>query len=194
MKKSKCLLCLLLLITIGLNGQDRRFQAGLIIGTNVAELEGQSLTDYLGWNTGVIVAARLNQRAELGLELLFSQNGEYILPAFYPALSYGKTRLNHIEVPLHFSYLSPDYYRGTLQQWKLNLGLAYARLLNHYVEDADGMTVTEQVIYDDVETFLIQAGLNYRVFTRTELNLKASLPIRKKGLDWTLALRLVYWV
>ncbi len=194
MKKSKCLLCLLLLITIGLNGQDRRFQAGLIIGTNVAELEGQSLTDYLGWNTGVIVAARLNQRAELGLELLFSQNGEYILPAFYPALSYGKTRLNHIEVPLHFSYLSPDYYRGTLQQWKLNLGLAYARLLNHYVEDADGMTVTEQVIYDDVETFLIQAGLNYRVFTRTEVNLKASLPIRKKGLDWTLALRLVYWV
>ncbi len=194
MKKSKCLLCLLLLITIGLNGQDRRFHAGLIIGTNVAELEGQSLTDYLGWNTGVIVAARLNQRAELGLELLFSQNGEYILPAFYPALSYGKTRLNHIEVPLHFSYLSPDYYRGTLQQWKLNLGLAYARLLNHYVEDADGMTVTEQVIYDDVETFLIQAGLNYRVFTRTEVNLKASLPIRKKGLDWTLALRLVYWV
>lgn len=194
MKKSKCLLCLLLLITIGLNGQDRRFQAGLIIGTNIAELEGQSLTDYLGWNTGVIVAARLNQRAELGLELLFSQNGEYILPAFYPALSYGKTRLNHIEVPLHFSYLSPDYYRGTLPQWKLNLGLAYARLLNHYVEDADGMTVTEQVIYDDVETFLIQAGLNYRVFTRTEVNLKASLPIRKKGLDWTLALRLVYWV
>ncbi len=194
MKKSKCLLCLLLLITIGLNGQDRRFQAGLIIGTNVAELEGQSLTDYLGWNTGVIVAARLNQRAELGLELLFSQNGEYILPVFYPALSYGKTRLDHIEVRLHFSYLSPDYYRGTLQQWKLNLGLAYARLLNHYVEDADGMTVTEQVIYDDVETFLIQAGLNYRVFTRTELNLKASLPIRKKGLDWTLALRLVYWV
>lgn len=194
MKKSKCLLCLLLLITIGLNGQDRRFQTGLIIGTNIAELEGQSLTDYLGWNTGVIVAARLNQRAELGLELLFSQNGEYILPAFYPALSYGKTRLNHIEVPLHFSYLSPNYYRGTLQQWKLNLGLAYARLLNHYVEDADGMTVTEQVIYDDIETFLIQAGLNYRVFTRTELNLKASLPIRKKGLDWTLALRLVYWV
>lgn len=194
MKKSKCLLCFLLLITIGLNGQDRRFHAGLIIGTNIAELEGQSLTDYLGWNTGVIAAARLNQRAELGLELLFSQNGEYILPAFYPALSYGKTRLNHIEVPLHFSYLSPDYYRGTLQQWKLNLGLAYARLLNHHVEDADGMTVTEQVIYDDVEAFLIQAGLNYRVFTRTELNLKASLPIRKKGLDWTLALRLVYWV
>lgn len=194
MKKNRYLLCFLLFSTLWLNGQDRRFHAGLIVGTNIAELEGQSLTDYLGWNTGVIVATRLNSRAELGLELLYSQNGEYILPVFYPALSYGKTRLNHIEVPLHFNYLSPDYYSGAIQQWKLNLGLAYASLLNHYVEDAEGNEVTEQVIYDELETFLLQAGLNYRVFRRTELNLKASLPIRRKGLDWTLALRLVYWV
>lgn len=74
------------------------------------------------------------------------------------------------------------------------MGLAYAKLLNHYVEDAEGNEVTEQVIYDEVATFLLQAGLNYRVFRRTELNLKASLPIRRQGLDWTLALRLVYWV
>jgi hypothetical protein len=69
--------------------QTSRFKAGIVGGLNFAELEGNDLTDYFGLNVGLLGAMRLSNKTQLGLEFLFSQNGEYILPTYYPNIQYG---------------------------------------------------------------------------------------------------------
>jgi hypothetical protein len=64
--------------------QNSPFNAGVIAGLNFSELEGNSITDYFGLNAGLIGTARIAKHAQIGVEFLFSQNGEYILPEYYP--------------------------------------------------------------------------------------------------------------
>lgn len=182
------------LISQGLNAQHPRFQAGLIGGLNFAELEGEKITSYAGLNAGLLGTARFAKHAQIGLEFLFSQNGEYILPERYPAVKYGKIRLNHLEIPVHLDLLIGVFEREKFYDLNLGLGLAWTRLLGHYVEDIDGQNVSDQVIYGNRETLLLQPAMTCKFTPKIGLNLKASLPVRVDGLSWTLAGRLVYLV
>lgn len=174
------------------NAQSSRFNAGFVAGLNFAELEGDGVTDYFGLNAGVIGTAKLTERYQLGMEILFSQNGEYVLPVYYPPLQYGKVSLNHIEVPIHFDWLIGFPKKEEYYHWNINIGLAYARLLSYKAETSDKIDVTDQVVYEKMDALLLQAGTTYYFTKHFGLNLKASLPIRNKGLSWTLACRLIY--
>lgn len=174
--------------------QTSRFNAGLVGGLNFAELEGVGITDYFGLNTGLIGTARLTKHSQFGMEMLFSQNGEYILPTYYPALQYGKVRINHIEIPLHIDWLIGLIQRDEFYDWNLNIGLAYSRLVSYNVETINKENVNEQIIYLDKDAILLQAGTTYHFTKKLELNFKASLPIRIEGLSWTLATRLIYMI
>lgn len=178
----------------GLPAQNSRFGAGIVAGLNFAELEGDGITDYFGLNAGLIGTARISRHAQLGMEILFSQNGEYILPESYPYLQYGQVRLNHLEIPLHIDWLIGVFKRDDFYDWNLNLGVAYTRLLTHQVEDVYHQDVSNQVIYGKRDAFLLQAGTTFHFTKRLGLNLKTSLPIRVEGLNWTLAARIVYLV
>lgn len=173
-------------------GQKARFNAGVVAGLNFAELEGNGVTDYFGLNSGILGTARISKHGQLGLEILFSQNGEYILPKYYPPLQYGQVWLNHIEVPVHIDWLIGVFHRDDFYDWNLNIGLAYTRLMGYNIETIDKENINNQVIYDNKEAILLQAGTTYHFTKKWGLNFKASLPIRIDGLSWTLATRLIY--
>jgi len=170
---------------------QNRFTTNIIAGLNFAELEGASIIDYFGINTGLQATARLSPKTQLGIEILYSQNGEYILPDYYPPIQYGKVRLNHLEIPIHLAYDLPTLQKGKKHDWNINIGVAYIRLFNYQAEDSQQNDVTNQLIYGQKDTFIPQIGLTYRFTKKIGLNLKTSLPLNQ-ALDYTLAARLVY--
>ncbi len=173
-------------------GQTNRFNAGFVAGLNFAELEGDGITDYFGLNAGFIGTVKLTKHSQLCMELLFSQNGEYILPSSYPTLQYGQVWLNHVEIPVHIDWLIGVFERDKFYDWNLNIGLAYTRLVSYNIETVDKEDVSDQIVYIDKDALLLQAGTTYNFTKNMGLNLKASLPIRVDGLSWTLAARLIY--
>jgi len=114
------------------------------------------------------------------------------LPEFYPELEYGTIWLNHLEIPFHLDWLIGFFEKDQFYDWNLKLGVAYTKLLGYRVEDLNKVDVTDQIVYGNKEAFLLQAGTTYHFTKNIGLNLKASLPIRIDGLNWTLAGRLVY--
>jgi len=184
----------ILLIFNEIYAQKSRFNAGIIAGLNFSELEGDGITDYFGLNTGVLGTFRFSKHGQVGMEFLFSQNGEYILPESYPLLQYGKVRLNHIEIPVHIDWLIGVFQRDRFYDWNLNLGVAYTRLIGYRAEDIQQSDVSNQIVYRDKDAYLLQAGTTYHFTKKVGLNLKASLPIRVDGLSWTLAARMIYMI
>jgi hypothetical protein len=174
--------------------QSSKFNAGFAAGMNFSELEGNGITDYFGLNAGLLGTARLTKHSQLGMEILFSQNGEYILPEYYPDIQYGQVRLNHVEVPIHIDWLIGVFERDKFYDWNLNIGLAYTRLLSYTIENIDKENVTDQIVYGKKDAILLQAGTTYKFTKNIGLNFKASLPIRIEGLSWTLAARLIYMI
>lgn len=146
-------------------------------------MTGKTSTDYYGLNVGILGTARLSKHTQAGLEFLFSQNGEYILPEFYPELEYGTIWLNHIEIPFHLDWLIGVFEKDQFYDWNLNIGVAYTKLIGYRVEDLNKVDVTDQIIYKNKEAYLLQAGTTYHFTKNIGLNLKASLPIRIDGLE-----------
>jgi hypothetical protein len=182
------------LLFIYIDAQDSRFNAGFIAGLNFAALEGNGTTNYIGLNTGIIGTAKITRHSQLGMEILFSQNGEYILPKFYPALQYGQVWLNHVEVPVHIDWLIGVFQKDKFYDWNLNIGLAYTRLLSYNIETIDKVNINDKIIYANKDAILLQAGTTYNFTKKMGINFKASLPVRIKGLSWTLAARLIYMI
>jgi len=179
-------LIFLLLAQSGLT-QSQRFQVGVIAGLNFSELEGNSITDYFGINTGLIGSVKLRKKTQLSIELLYSQNGEYILPAYYPPIQYGKIKLNYLEIPVHIDWqIAKDDSKG-----EINWGLSFFKLLNYQIEDQEGIRVTEQILYDQDIGLGIQAGATYFFNDHLGFNFRATYPL-DTDLDWTLAGRFVY--
>lgn len=174
------------------HSQIPQFETGVIAGLNFAELEGEGVTDYFGLNAGIMGAARIDKRWQLSLEFLFSQNGEYIYPQFYPRIQYGRIRLNHLEIPIHFDYSIPILKRTNYYDLKLSFGIAYTRLLSYFAEDMQRNEVSTQILYGKRSNYLLQWGLTYYFTERVGLNLKATLPYTLNDLDWTIAARMVY--
>lgn len=190
--KVNLLILLFLWVATGSEAQHTRFNAAVVAGLNFAELEGEKVTDYFGLNAGLLGTARLSKHSQIGVELLFSQNGEYILPESYPQLEYGQVWLNHIEIPVHIDWLIGVFQRDKFYDWNLNLGVAYTRLIGHKAKDINDLDVSRQIVYGNKEAYLLQAGTHYQFTRRVGLNLKASLPMRVDGLSWTLAARMMY--
>ena len=195
-KNTRLCLWMVFITAVAASGhaQTSKFNAGIIAGLNFAELEGEELMDYYGLNAGIIGTVGVSKHAQLGMELLFSQNGEYILPEFYPQLDYGKIRLNHLEIPIHIDWLIKVFQRDKFYDWNLNLGVAFTRLLGYKAEEMGGFDVTDQVVYGNKTASLLQAGTTYHFSDKIGLNLKASIPIRVEGLNWTVSARMVCMV
>ena len=94
---------------------------------NISTLTGDNPASHFGMNVGFLTNTKLGEKSRAGLELLYSQNGEYILPDYYPNVPYNKALLEFLEIPLYFQYAvlkKEDYYKLKLQG-----GIAYTCLL-----------------------------------------------------------------
>lgn len=178
--------------SVVVSAQNTRFNAGIIGGLNFAELEGSDITDNFGLNTGLIGMMALTKKTQLAIEFLYSQNGEYILPEFYPRIQYGQVRLNHIEIPIHIGWSIVPVQKKGLYDCRLNVGIAYTRLIGFKAKNIENVDISNQIIYNDKDAYIVQLGSTYNFTKKMGLNFKASLPIRRQELDWTLALRMIY--
>ncbi|MEM1122831.1 MAG: outer membrane beta-barrel protein, partial [Bacteroidota bacterium] len=90
-----------------LNAQG--FKAHIALGTNIAddnltELGNSQVGTRLGVVIGPGVSGLISSRWEMGVELLFSQNGHYVKHSQLPTIGLDKIRLDYLEVPVTLAY------------------------------------------------------------------------------------------
>lgn len=128
-------LMLVLLLSGTLHAQ--RFQAGLVGGINMAQIDGDELAGFnkLGFMGGIKASAKLSDRWQAGIELLFSQQGAARSTKDPFLTVYDNIRLNAVEAPVLI----------TFSEWKLQLssGLSYSRLINHRIRDISGSDASD---------------------------------------------------
>jgi hypothetical protein len=133
----------------------QRFQAGLVAGVNMAQIDGDELAGFnkLGLMGGIKASAKLSDRWQAGIELLFSQQGA-ARSAKDPFLTvYDNIRFNAVEAPVLI----------TFSEWKLQLstGLSYSRLINHRIKDISGSDVSDNYSIDSGSLNFLLGGTYY---------------------------------
>ena len=142
MKAGLLLFIILLFLSFTVNAQnmgpERRFEAGIVAGFNLSQVNGDLLYGFnkIGLNVGGRVDAVLTERWRLSLEMLFTQQGASRNKLDNPASAFDKIRLNFVEAPVMIHF----------QDWKIqaSAGLSYGRLINYEVISSTGEDATEQ--------------------------------------------------
>ena len=142
MKAGLLLFIILLFLSFTVNAQnmgpERRFEAGVVAGFNLSQVNGDLLYGFnkIGLNVGGRVDAVLTERWRLSLEMLFTQQGASRNKLDNPASAFDKIRLNFVEAPVMIHF----------QDWKIqaSAGLSYGRLINYEVISSTGEDATEQ--------------------------------------------------
>ncbi len=146
------LLLLFAMTTLSVNAQ--RFVGGVVAGVNLSQIDGDRLAGFhkIGFNAGGKVGAKLSDRWQLSLELLFSQQGARRVINDDPAAVYDDIRLNFVEAPVMINF----------KEWKFHVsaGVSYARLINFKVIDIFGADVTSLQNYNE-NIFSIHLGGTY---------------------------------
>ena len=113
-------------------GNGERFHLGLVLGTNLAQIDGDPYKGYRKWglHTGIEGFASLKKNRSLSVGVLFNQLGAYPSPTEQKrdGENYLDFRLTYLEIPLVLHFLSgkkENYYTNDLQ-----IGLSMSRLLS----------------------------------------------------------------
>ena len=158
----------------------QRFGAGLILGTNLSQIDGDRYTgfDKAGLYGGARGIVRFNSQLEINVELLYSQKGSKIEEPDVLRTGAGRTlknrvvQLNYAEVPILLRYVWYDTGKGFM----LETGAAFSRL--------NGIEITERLVqdggvsYDDLSERFNRNDLNYVVGGGFRLNKHIDLLIR----------------
>lgn len=133
----------------------QRFQAGVVAGVNLSQIDGDRLAGFNqpGLAAGAKVATILSDRWQVSLELLYSQQGARRTNKDDPFSAYEKIRLNFVEVPVLINF----------KEWKFHLsgGIAYNRLISSKIIDASGVDVTDLQDFKENVFALVLGGIYY---------------------------------
>lgn len=182
-------------------GQRDLFSIGGIVGVNFSLLPFEEISNdektnnHNGLNAGIYCNADINEHFNLKIEILYSGNGDYLLPETFPRIEYAKINLNHVEIPFHFDfYVNSFEVFDFLPDMAIEFGGAYARLFRYYAEDIEGNDVSDQILYHGKDTFLMQIGTTIYFAKRFGGNIRFSMPInhRRSELGLTTTLRIAY--
>lgn len=149
------LLLLTLMASLGLQAQNR-FKASGVVGLNLSQIDGDLLNgfDQPGLHAGMHVSAILSERWELGMELLYNQQGSRRNVYSNSQSIYDNIRLNVVEAPVQILF----------NEWKFQLGagFSYARIINAKVIDVSGADITEQQNFrDDLINVVLGGTFNF---------------------------------
>jgi len=189
MSKLSFVFLLFILLTNSVAAQ--KFEAGVIAGINLSALNEDNLGDHFGINTGLKGRYNLNKKWAASLEILYSRNGEYALPDFYPNIVYDKVHLDFLEIPVQAEW---KIYAQKEQSPFITMGVAATYLIDFYAEDTNGEEVTEFVdwneegLFNDV-SLQGQLGLLLPLNKHIRCNIKLSTPLTTSELTPTLTLR-----
>lgn len=145
----------LFLLVMSLSAQDR-FKASGVLGLNLSQIDGDLLNgfDQPGLHAGMHVSAILTERWELGVELLYNQQGSRRNIYSNSQSIYDNIRLNVVEAPVQILF----------NEWKFQLGagLSYARIINAKVIDVSGADITDsQNFRDDLINVVLGGTFNF---------------------------------
>jgi len=120
-------------------GPERRFEAGVVAGLNISQIDGDKLRGFykFGFQAGIKADAVLSDRWKVGIEILFSQQGARQSRFDVPSseLDVKEIQFNMVEAPVlvHF------------RDWKLQLtaGGSYGNIINYSVTEITGEDGTE---------------------------------------------------
>jgi hypothetical protein len=125
---------LMMLFSLTAMGQQR-FGAGIIVGLNAAQVNGDDLAGYnkLGLRGGLRGITYLSDKTEINIDILFSQRGSASELVANNSLPRRLVNLNYIEVPVTFTFKDWQDERGF---YKVHFqgGLAYSRLISSKVD------------------------------------------------------------
>jgi Outer membrane protein beta-barrel domain len=116
---------------------QQRFQGSLVGGINLSQIDGDLLNgfDQFGLHGGLRAVAILSDRWQLGIELLYNQQGARRDLNSNPASIYDNIRLNLVEAPVLILF----------QDWKFQVGggVSYSRIMRAKVIDVFGDDITD---------------------------------------------------
>lgn len=169
---------------------SQKFEAGIITGINISALN-EDFGSHFGINTGLKGRYNLNKNWAASLELLYSRNGEYALPEFYPNIVYDRIKLNYIEIPVNAEW---KVYAAKDLSPRFTFGFAVTSLLNFYAEDTSGANVTEFITWKESGRFKDlsvqgQLGSILSINEHLKFNIKLSNSLVYKELEPTLTFR-----
>lgn len=189
-------LLLTLLLTNGLNAQMSK--AYLALGGNLTddyltELGNSQVGTRLGLNIGPGVALKLQDRWEISVELLYSQNGNHLHLIQNPSVVVNKIKLHYVEVPLSLSYQFNVKKNEKANFYKQSVGggIAYAHLINHKITAFDGTNLNKAVRFNRENTLLFNVAATSHLNESIALNGKGTISIFG---GWTVALRLLFYI
>lgn len=115
--------------------QERRFNAGFLLGINASQIQGDREAGYkkLGLVAGITAQVLFKEKSELGIEIAFSQLGSRSVST-NPGLEPFKSTLNYVMVPVTFRY--KDWFVEDEQYYRIlaQAGLSYGRLISTKME------------------------------------------------------------
>ncbi|MEQ8706181.1 MAG: outer membrane beta-barrel protein [Phaeodactylibacter sp.] len=115
-------------------GPERRFEAGVVAGLNISQVDGDKLRGFykFGFQSGIKADAVLSDRWKVGIEILYSQQGARQSKFDVPSseLDVQEIHFNMVEAPVlvHF------------RDWKLQVtaGGSYGNIINYSVTEVTG--------------------------------------------------------
>lgn len=135
-------------------GKAQRFKAGVVAGANLNQIDGDLLIGFhhIGFHGGLKVYTIFTERWEMGLSILYSQQGSKAAATDY-SLNYDKLQFNFVEVPvlIHFN------------EWKFKLGtgFSYSRLINYKITDITGDDISDLQDYNsNIFSFIVETSFN----------------------------------
>ncbi len=111
-------------------GRTQTFEAGLVLGVNASQVNGDFLAGYdkLGLHTGLKVRVSTWEHIEWSVELLLSQRGSR--PDIFTEDS-RKIHLNYVEIPILIGF--KDWQKDDFYKIRFEGGFSYGRLVSHKV-------------------------------------------------------------
>lgn len=176
--------------------KSQTFNTYLVLGANVTEASAtktgnSQVGTRIGLNAGAGVSAAIGGNWETGMELLYSQNGQYVNLEELSTVPLDKIVLHYVEVPLTIAYRI-DLKKGKedfFSSLAVGSGVSYARLVDFKVIAVNGTNLSNDVSFDPDRAFLFHFGATSVINPSFALNGKATLSMFGK---WTMALRLLY--
>lgn len=160
-------LFLIVFILIGSRLPAQTFQASVIAGANLSQIDGDMLFGFhkAGVNAGIRVVAKLDDRWRVGPEILFTQSGAFLPNSSFNISEWSRFQFNTLEIPLM------AYYKD----WRLTAeaGFSYQRLFSYEVANFQRMDVTEEVDLNE-QLFAFNAGVTYHVNANFGVNFRWS--------------------
>lgn len=175
------------------NTHAQTFEAGLIGGINLSQLNGDNLAGFnqIGLNVGGRVAVQTSERWRWNVDILFSQKGSNKGKDDPQSAPFDSYRLNYVEVPIMISFLDWLDQEDEREYYKLHFtaGFSVGQMVDFKVIDVLGQDVSDLQEFNKISVDLI-VGTTYFINPNIGINAQysfAALDVRKEKQAQSLA-------